>query len=153
MLRRLLGTLWRRAPKQVRLFTVRLIQPTFTVTAGAVVVDKQGRVLLLKHVFRTGSGWGLPGGFISAGEQPEDAIRRELREEIDMEIDRLELAFVRTLDRARQVEIIFRCRPLGRANPQSIEVRSAEWFPMNGLPRGLSADQQRLIERALKDDR
>lgn len=146
----MLGTLWRRAPKPVRLLTVRMIQPTFTVSAGAVVIDKQGRVLLLKHVFRTGSGWGLPGGFISTGEQPEDAVRRELREEIDLEIDRLELAFVRTLKRARQVEIIFRCRPLGRANPQSIEIKSAEWFPIDGLPRDLSADQRGLIERALE---
>ncbi len=149
MLRQLLGTLWRRAPKRVRLLTVRLIQPTFTVTAGAVVVDEEGRVLLLKHVFRTGSGWGLPGGFLSAGEQPEEAVRRELREEIDLEIDRLELAFVRTLKRARQVEIIFRCRPVGRANPQSLEIKSAEWFPTDGLPGGLSADQRKLIERAL----
>lgn len=135
----------------MRLLTIRMVQPTFTVTAGAVVVDGQGRVLLLKHVFRTGSGWGLPGGFISAGEQPEEAVRRELREEIGLEVDGLELAFVRTLTRARQVEIIFRCRPVGSANPQSIEVKSAEWFATTGLPRGLSADQRKLIERALKE--
>src|SRR2546423_9783284 len=105
MLKKLLGALWRRAPKRLRRLSVSLSQTKFTVTAGAIVEDGEGRVLLLKHVFRVGSGWGIPGGFITEGEQPDEAVRRELREEVGLEIEDLKLAFLRTLKGARQVEI------------------------------------------------
>jgi 8-oxo-dGTP diphosphatase len=150
MLKKLLGALWRGAPKSVRRLTMRLTQPRFAVTAGAVVVDERGRVLLLKHVFRAGSGWGIPGGFIEKGEQPEDAVRRELREEIGLHLAEAELAFVRTLRRPTQVEIIFRCRPQGQFAPRSIEIKSAEWFAPDALPKGIDRDQRRIIERALE---
>src|ERR687890_2820701 len=110
MLKGLLARVWRGSPRFLRRAGVWLTQPRFTVTAGVVVSDERGRVLLLRHVLRKGSGWGVPGGFITAGEQPEDAVRRELREETGLELDTVELAFVRTLAHVRQVEIIFRCR-------------------------------------------
>lgn len=151
MLKKVLGTLWRGAPKSVRRLTMRLIEPRFTVTAGAVVLDEEGRVLLLKHVFRAGSGWGIPGGFIEKGEQPEEAVRRELFEEIGLQLEEAELAFVRTLKRPQQVELIFRCRPRGSFAPRSIEIRSAEWFVPDALPPELGSDQRRLIRRVLGD--
>lgn len=150
MLKKLLGALWRVAPRGLRRWSVRLVEPRFTVTAGAVVIDTQGRVLLLKHVFRAGSGWGIPGGFIERGEQPEDAIRRELREEIGLELEEAELAFVRTLKQPSQVEIIFRCRPRGTTGAHSLEIKHAEWYALAALPEALGRDQRALIERALK---
>ena len=87
MLKKLLGALWLRAPKSLRRWGVRLVEPRFTVTAGAVVQDEEGRVLLLHHRYRAGSGWGIPGGFLEKGEQPEEALRRELREEVGLEVD------------------------------------------------------------------
>jgi ADP-ribose pyrophosphatase YjhB (NUDIX family) len=150
MLKKLLGALWRGAPKSVRRWSVRLVEPRFTVTAGAVVCDESGRVLLLEHVFRAGSGWGIPGGFIERGEQPEDALRRELREEIGLELDETELAFVRTLKRPAQVEVIFRCRARGSLASRSMEIKSAQWFALDSLPAGLPRDQRRIIKRALQ---
>jgi 8-oxo-dGTP diphosphatase len=151
MLKKVLGALWRHAPKSLRRWSVRLVEPRFTVTAGAVITDDNGRVLLLNHVFRTGSGWGIPGGFIEKGEQPEEALRRELREEIGMELEHAEIAFVRTLKRPSQVEIIFRCRARGSMESQSIEIKSAEWFALDHLPPGLPLDQHELIGRALNN--
>lgn len=150
MLKKLLGALWRGAPKSLRRWGVRLVEPRFTVTAGAVVRDERGRVLLLEHVFRAGNGWGIPGGFIERGEQPEEAVRRELREEVGLELEEAELAFVRTLNRPTQVEIIFRCRPRGSMGPRSMEIKHAQWFALDQLPEGLTRDQRRIIERALK---
>ena len=150
MLKKMLGALWRFAPRSLRRWSVRLVEPRFTVTAGAVVEDEEGRVLLLKHVFRVGSGWGIPGGFIERGEQPEEAIRRELREEIGLELERTELAFVRTLKRPSQVEIIFRSRPRGSIGAKSLEIKHTQWFALDALPEELGRDQRRIIERALQ---
>lgn len=152
MLRTMLGAVWRNAPGGVRRWGVWLVEPRFTVTAGAVVVDGRGRVLLLNHVFRKGNGWGIPGGFLEKGEQPEEALRRELREEAGLELERAEIAFARTLKSPRQVEIIFLCRAKDEARAQSMEIRSAEWFERDRLATVLSKDQQRLIERALASE-
>ncbi len=145
-----LFVLWRRAPKWVRRAGVLLTEARFTVTAGAVVLDAAGRVLLLRHSYRPGSGWGIPGGFLLPREQPEEALIRELREEIGLKIHIERIAFVRALQRYQQVEILFLCRPVGEAVPRGFEITRAEWFPLDALPEGLSADQRGLIERALQ---
>lgn len=115
------------------------------------MIDEQRRVLLLKHVFRTGSGWGVPGGFIKVGEQPEVAIRRELLEETGLELERADFAFARTLERVNHVEIIFRCRPSGVATARSLEVKELRWFALDNLPPELGPDQHLIIQRALND--
>src|SRR5712692_8767361 len=101
MLTNILGAIWRYLPGVIRRGLVRVGQRRFTVTAGAMIFDEAGRILLLEHVFRPDGGWGIPGGFLSKREQPEEALRRELREEIGVEIDDVSLLLVRTLKRPR----------------------------------------------------
>ncbi len=127
-----------------------LTQPRFTVAAGIIVTDEQNRVLLLHHRFRGGSGWGLPGGFLNPREAPEIAIRRELIEEIGLEIENLQFVFARTLQKYQQVEIYFRGNPSNKIGQNNIEISRAEWFAINQLPSDLSADQRALIAQALQ---
>src|SRR5437868_6015877 len=150
MWRQLSATLWRRTRRQVGRWGVWLVEPRFTVTAGACVLDAQGRVLLLKHAFRSGSGWGVPGGFIEKGEQPEAALRRELKEEVGLELKSARLAFVRTLERPQQVEVMFCGRAANEARPQSGEIERAAWFAPDALPTELSRDQRQLVARVLQ---
>lgn len=153
MLRKLLAGLWRGAPLFVRRTGVWLTQTRFRVTAGAVVCDERGRVLLLRHVLRKGSGWGIPGGFMRAGEQPEEAVRREVREETGLELESVGLVFVRALRGVRQVEVIFRasmCAEALAGLEKSFEIDRAEWFAPTELPEGLSRDQRRVISRVLE---
>jgi 8-oxo-dGTP diphosphatase len=152
MLKRLLAGLWRGSPRALRRAGVWITQPRFAVTAGVVACDERGRVLLLRHVLRKGSGWGIPGGFLASGEQPDEAVRREVREETGLELDSVELAFVRTLRHVRQVEVIFRGSMQSSAIEglkKSFEVDRAEWFALLELPEGLSEHQRRVISRAL----
>lgn len=130
---------------------MRATQTRFTVTAGALIFNYSGEVLLLKHRFRAGSGWGIPGGFLELGEQPEEALRRELREEIGLEVSHVEIFTTRSFKRPRQVEILFRCRANAHGaevQPLTMEVEHAEWFSPQNLPAGLPTDQRLLIERA-----
>jgi len=149
MLIEFLGAVWRRLPGSVRRRLVRTGQRRFTVTAGAIIFDDDGRVLLLEHVFRPDGGWGIPGGFLSKGEQPDTALRREMREEIGIELEQVEVLFARTLPRPRQIEIYFTARAIGTPRPCSFEVRTAAWFKIDDLPAELSRDQRRLIQRAV----
>ena len=136
-------------PGTIRRRMVRMGQSRFTVTTGAMLFDDDGRILLLEHVFRPDSGWGIPGGFLMKREQPQDGLRRELREEVSIEIDEVEFLFARTLPRPRQVEIYFRARVIGKPKPSSFEIKQAQWFLLNELPKELSKDQRRLIQRAV----
>jgi 8-oxo-dGTP diphosphatase len=151
-LQNLISKIWRKLPGRMRRWTMRLAHPRFTVTAGAVIFNEQGQVLLLKHRFRLGSGWGLPGGFLEKGEQPVDALRRELREEIGLEVEDVEIFTVRSFKKPQQVEILFRCRSNGAVESRTIEVERAEWFLVESLPQGLPRDQRLFIERAAKTE-
>ena len=142
------ATFWRALPARFRRWSMRATQTRFTVTAGALIFNDRGEVLLLKHRFRAGSGWGIPGGFLESGEQPEEALRRELREEIGLEVEKVEIFTARSFRKLRQVEILFRCRANDAVKPRTIEVERGEWFSVQSLPAGLPRDQRLLIERA-----
>ena len=120
----------------------------FTVTVGGIIFNHSGQVLLLKHVFRPGSGWGLPGGFLQPDEQPEEALRRELHEEVRLDIDEAKLFATRSFKKPRQIEIVFLCKTRDETSSKSFEVEVAGWFSLNSLPDGLPDDQKKLIKSA-----
>ncbi len=151
MLKDLLGTIWRKAPRRLRRWTMRFAHPRFAVTVGGIITDELGRVLLLKHRFRPGSGWGMPGGFMNVGEQAEEALRRELREEAGLEVTELKLFATRSYRKPKQVEIVFRCQAVGKTAHLNYEIQRAAWFSPDELPPELPKDQGQLIKRALND--
>ena len=59
--------------------------PAIPVSAGALIFDRAGRLLILKPTYKTG--WTIPGGVMEAdGETPWEACRREVREECGIEV-------------------------------------------------------------------
>jgi ADP-ribose pyrophosphatase YjhB (NUDIX family) len=140
--------IWKRMPKKVRRWLTRRVQTTFTVSAAGIITNERGEVLLLNHVLRPVSAWGLPGGFMNIGEQPEIALRRELREETGIELRDVTLVLGRTLH--RHIEIIFTAGGVGEPLVKSREITELGWFGLDNMPPEMSPAQRSLILRILR---
>ncbi len=103
--------------------------------------------------------WDVLGGFIEAGETAEQAVRREVREELGagVVLDRL-LAIIPGVygpDRTPTLNIYYVGRLRGR--PEDLrpndDVAAAAWFPLTRLPRTIAFASNRRALRLLQDAR
>ena len=135
-------------PRGLRTWVTRRAQSKFTVSAGGIITNDKGEVLLLNHVLRPVSGWGVPGGFMEAGEDPEAAFRREIREETGLDLRDVKIHRVRTI--GRHIEVIFLAIGVGEAAVASREIKELAWCAVEKMPPEMSLDQQFLIRKALR---
>ncbi|MEZ5428879.1 MAG: NUDIX hydrolase [Pyrinomonadaceae bacterium] len=147
MIKKLISIIWSGTPRPVRIRLIRLTQNKFTASVAAVIINKAGEVVLLDHVLRPYSNWGLPGGFIEHGENPEEAIRRELLEEIGLELENLRFFRIRTI--GRHIEILFAAETSGTGRVLSREINRLGWFTKATLPAEVSRTQRKIIEEIL----
>ncbi|CAN5555787.1 hypothetical protein BH20ACT2_BH20ACT2_09320 [soil metagenome] len=133
----LLLRVYRRLPTRARRVVVRVIAPSFTVGAMCIIERGDGAVLLVRHAYR--ARWGVPGGLLKRGEEPADAARREVHEEVNLTVALVgEPAVVVDAEPGR-VDIVYRARPapgadLAQVAPSSPEILEARWFAADALP-------------------
>ncbi len=71
------------------------------VTVGALILDDFGKALLVR-THKWSNLWGIPGGKIKWGEPAEDALRRELREETNLEVEDIRFILVQDCIHSRE---------------------------------------------------
>ena len=103
--------------------------PAVPVSAGALIFDRKGQLLVLKPTYK--SGWTIPGGVMeSDGETPWEACRREVREECGIEVRSGRLACVdfrpRRSGHVGGIRFLFDCGPVGGAAVAAITVQPEE---------------------------
>ena len=103
--------------------------PMIPVSAGALIFDSTGRLLILKPTYK--KGWTIPGGVMEAdGETPWDACRREVREEcgIDVRAGRLACTDFRPARPGRPggIRYLFDCGRADDAALAAITLQPAE---------------------------
>jgi ADP-ribose pyrophosphatase YjhB (NUDIX family) len=108
-----------------------------TVGVRALVIDPQGRILLVRHTYQ--SGWLTPGGGVINGESPQEAIRRELMEEVGINTNEpLELfgVYKNNWRGRHDYPILFVVRHFdGIPYPaDKAEISDVGWFDVNALP-------------------
>jgi len=95
----------------------------------AAVVERAGRYLITRRLEGTHLAglWEFPGGKILPGEKPEDALKRELKEELGVEATVSEL--IQTVDWTypeKSVRLLFfRCALAGE--PAALEGQEMRW--------------------------
>lgn len=108
---------------------VPYVVPAIPASAGAMIFDRKGRLLILKPTYK--SGWTVPGGVMEAdGETPWEACRREIQEECGLNVPGGRLACV---DFRRQrpgspggIRFLFDCGALDDATLRGIVLQREE---------------------------
>jgi A/G-specific adenine glycosylase len=122
--------------------------PHYDVTAGVIEVD--GQVLIAQRPLQgmLGGLWEFPGGKAEPGESLEDCLRRELREELGIEVEvREPLMTLRHAYTHMRITLhVFRCRIRSGA-PQPIGCADVRWVPIAELDHyAFPRTDQRIVE-------
>lgn len=120
---------------------------------GAAILDDQGRLLLIRRLRQPEAGaWGLPGGKIDFGEPARETARREIAEELGIEIEILNLACIaETIDAGdgrHWVAPVYNARIISGA-PQILEPEKHGgwgWFALDALPAPLTVSAVSWLE-------
>ncbi len=102
-------------------------------SAAGVIADEHGRIVVLVRGQEPGQGkWDLPGGFVDPGETAEEALRREVREEVGLEVTALRYlgSWPNVYDymgvRYRTVDLGFLCEAAGAQAVRAMDSEVAE---------------------------
>jgi ADP-ribose pyrophosphatase YjhB (NUDIX family) len=102
--------------------------------ACAIPTTAHGAVYLMRRGFEPRRGhWSMPGGFVDLGESVEDAARREVKEELDLEIELTGLVGVYSRAEDRTVVVVYAATAPGTPSltEEALEVRA---FAPNEIP-------------------
>lgn len=128
-------------------------------TVGALIVNGEGEILLVRS-YKWGSKYTVPGGHIELGERSETAVKREVKEEVGLEVEPVRLLLVQEAiypaDYIKHEHYIF-LDYLCRASSSEVKLDEKEiqeylWTtPSDALQLDLESFTRNLVEAYLRD--
>jgi len=116
-----------------------------SISAAVFIQDNQGRLLLLQQAAESkGYRWGPPAGGMEAHEDPMIAALREVKEEIGIEAELIDLVGIYTVDRgddASGIAFVFRGKIVsGQITPKEDEIQSFQFFTLKEMENLIKED-------------
>ena len=124
--------------------------PDPKVAIAAVVQNAAGALLLVQRRFAPEKGkWGLPGGFLDAGEDPKRAAEREALEETGLVVEASELLDVlhNREPGGASIVILYRATAKGGALEADDDAADARYFALDALPELAFESTANAVER------
>lgn len=118
---------------------------------SVIAHDRQGRVLMVRHSYAR-PGWAFPGGGCKRGENPQEAARRELQEELGVTLEGLHLLdrIEETISGSPHTAFVYSGLVAGAINPDGREVVEARLFATDALPDDMSLLTKRRLQAFLQ---
>lgn len=130
----------------------RLRRP-LTMGVRALVLDREGRVCLVRHSYV--AGWHLPGGGVEPGETLNESLARELWEETGLTLRETPPVFAVYLNAAMArrdhvaLYVVRETEPSGHV-PSAVEILEQGFFPLDALPAETTAATRRRIDEVAR---
>ena len=131
--------------------------PSHYCGVGAVIVNSRDEILLMKEACGYTGNWKLPGGHVDWGEPIQDAVVREVREEMGIESSYqgvLAYRDVQNLPKWGRSDLYFICLVFPESEELQLdpnEVAEAEWKPLAEVLATEKADGIAMIRRVVGD--
>jgi len=113
------------------------------VGTGALIL-KDGKLLLIRRGAQPGRGkWSIPGGLVELGENVQDAMVRETKEEVGLEVEAVKLMDVFdsiTLDEQGRIQyhfvvVNFLVRVVGGSLQTASDILEARWVTVDEVEK------------------
>jgi len=117
------------------------------VTNGVrILLVKEHQILLVKHIYE--DKWYIPGGLVEKGERLDEAVRREAMEEVGATLVDLKLfgAYSNFLEGRSDHIAVFISQNFNLNGDTDHEIEEMAFFPLNDLPKGVSAGSKNRID-------
>ena len=111
-----------------------------------IAFNSEGRFLMVKHVSRA---WEMPGGRVEPGESPEEAAKREFREETGLEIEPVKLVGIYSepeRDPRKIIGAAYIVKRIGGELKPGDDAGEAKWFDLDNIPDELAFDHKKIVE-------
>ncbi|KGM96191.1 DNA mismatch repair protein MutT [Clostridium novyi A str. 4552] len=122
------------------------------VGVGAVIKNNRGEVLLLLRNKEPEKGcWSIPGGKVEMFENIEDAIKREVKEEVDVDVEIIKLLTVTnhiiSKEKTHWVAPTFLVKIINGQvkNVEPQKHQDLKWFSINNLPENITITTKNAI--------
>lgn len=114
------------------------MRPTVLVAAAIVVEGDRVLVTQRKSGTHLAGAWEFPGGKVAPGEDPRDGVKRELAEELGIDVavgEIVDVTFHRYEDAQKSVLLLFfeATRVPGSPDPRAIDVAAFTWAACEDL--------------------
>ncbi len=136
------------------LFQIWQITRGVTLGVRAIVVDGDGRVLLVRHTYIPG--WYLPGGGVERGETMVEALTREVFEEANVELtgepELVGIYFNPKISSGDHVGLYF-CRfwKQDKAPKANLEIAECGFFALGSLPEETTKGTRKRLAEVFQD--
>lgn len=120
------------------------------------IIEKDGKILFMKRSEKyeyLSESWDIPGGRLNFGEEPEEGLKREIKEETGLELEEikqiLDANTVFKNEEKQIVRITYLCTVKDGKHQLSQEHTELQWIPIKKLKKLQFKDK--LLEKTIQN--
>lgn len=123
------------------------------ISIDAIIIKDENVLLIQRGVEPNKGYWGTPGGYIGWDESAGDAVKREVKEETGLNVDKVHLVGVYSEPKRHPqqvVNLVYLVQVFDGVVKHGDDAQDIKWFSLNSLPKEMALDHKQNIQEATK---